>query len=345
MSVIQKISIFYFSGTGNSKRIALWLSEFAVEKRILCNRIDLSCINIGFLQNVDPQSLIVFISPIHGFNYPKITLDFIRTFPYGENHVVLMNTRAAVKIGNRIIPGVTGIAFILSSLLLKRKGYRIVGQIPFDMPSNWISVHPAIRVRTANFIFEKSYYRVKKHFEKLSSGKRDYASRKDIVQDIIISPISLVYYLLGRFFLAKSYYASWKCLNCNLCMKSCPVKAIKKVYGRPYWTFKCENCMKCMNRCPVNAIEAPHALWIIAVYITSVISSYFCYQLLPDSIQFWATKFILFNILLLVFIWVLYLIQQIGLANRIITKIISFTSLTYYRFWGRYTSNRHFHNP
>lgn len=340
MSTIQNISIFYFSGTGNSKKIALWFSELAVDKGISCDIIDIESVNSDSLQNIKPDSLIVIVSPIHGFNYPKITLDFIRRFPKGKNRVVLMNTRAGMKVGKIVTPGLTGVAFMVSSFILKKKGYKIIGQIPFDMPSNWISIHPAIREKSANFIFEKNYIRVKKHFERLYSGKSDFASRKDTIQDIIISPVSLAYYLIGRFFLAKSYYASYKCTNCNLCIKQCPVKAIKKVNKRPYWTFKCESCMKCMNNCPTDAIETPHGLWVISIYITSIANTYVFYELLPDFIQHWAMKFVLFNLLLIAYMWVLYRIQQLELKNRIIAKIISLTSLTHYKFWGRYKSNK-----
>lgn len=340
MNTTQDILIFYFSGTGNSKRIALWFSKFAIDKGIVCDIIDISSVDSSSLKRINPNSLIVIISPIHGFNFPKITLDFIQAFPKGDNRMVLMNTRGSVKIGEWITPGLTGIAFMLSSLILKRKGYRIVGQIPFNMPSNWISIHPAIREKTANFIFDKNYLRVKKHFERLNSGKKDFASRKDIIQDIFISPVSFAYYLAGRFFLAKSYYASYKCTNCNLCMKQCPVKAIKKVNDRPYWTFKCESCMKCMNNCPVDAIETPHGLWVIAIYITSIVSTCIFYGLLPDSIQYWIVKFVLFNIILIAYMWILYRIQQLELKNRIISKIISLTSLAHYKFWGRYRSNK-----
>ncbi len=336
MDAIRDLTIFYFSGTGNSKKIAVWFSEFAVKKGISCEMVNISNVNRGSLSKIHPDSLIAIISPIHGFNFPKITLDFIRTFPEGNNRVVLMNTRGSVKIGRMITPGLTGIAFMLSSLMLRRKGYRIVGQIPFDMPSNWISLHPAIREKRAKFIFDKNYSRAEKHFERLYSGKKDFASRKEVIQDILISPVSLAYYLIGRFFLAKSYYASYKCINCNLCIKQCPVKAIKKVDGRPFWTFQCENCMMCMNNCPVDAIETPHGLWFIAVYLTSIVTTYLFYGLLPDFIQYWIVKFLLFNLILIFYAWVLYRIQQLELKNRFIAKIISLTSLTHYRFWGRY---------
>ncbi len=172
MSTYSRVLIFYFSGTGNSKQVAKWISEFAVARSIDCILFDISKTDISQLEPLDSNVLIIIISPVHGFNFPKITLDFIAHFPKGKNKLVLMNTRAGMKIGSFITPGLTGVAFILSSLLLKRKGYKIVGQIPFDMPSNWISIHPALNERTVKFIHQKNYDRVKKHSDKVFVAKR-----------------------------------------------------------------------------------------------------------------------------------------------------------------------------
>ncbi len=46
----------------------------------------------------DPESLVVFVSPIHGFNYPPVMVNFLLRFPKGKNPVVLMNTRAGMLI-------------------------------------------------------------------------------------------------------------------------------------------------------------------------------------------------------------------------------------------------------
>ena len=42
MNTIQKVILFYFSGTGNAKRIALWFSEFAIKNRINCEIVDIA---------------------------------------------------------------------------------------------------------------------------------------------------------------------------------------------------------------------------------------------------------------------------------------------------------------
>jgi len=337
MGKFEKVIIFYFSGTGNARMIASWFSKFAIENEVYCRIFDITSEGYIYLKEIDSDALIVFISPVHGFNYPKITLDFIRSFPKGNNSVVLMNTRAGMKVGKMVIPGLTGIAFFLSSFILKRKGYKTIGQIPFDMPSNWLSIHPALRKKAIEFIYEKNYHRVKKHFKILYSEETDFASNKDIIQDLLISPIALIYYLAGRYFLAKSYYASNKCNNCHLCIKQCPVQAIRLINARPFWSFKCESCMKCMNNCPSRAIEVAHGLWLVLIVLASTTGSFLFRDWLPNT---WIVRFLFFNLIFFILLLVLYRVQHWILNNKLIAQIISLTSLTHYKCWGRYKANQ-----
>jgi Pyruvate/2-oxoacid:ferredoxin oxidoreductase delta subunit/flavodoxin len=338
MNTYCELLIFYFSGTGNSKQVARWFSELAAKRNITSHIYDISKIEKDTLEPVNSNALITIISPVHGFNFPKITLDFIIHFPAGKNKVVLMNTRAGMKIGSFVTPGLTGIAFILSSLLLKRKGYKIVGQIPFDMPSNWISIHPALRENAVKFIHKKNYSRVKKHSEKIFSGSNNFLAFRDLIQDILIAPVSLAYFLVGRFAFAKTFYASYKCDNCDICIKQCPVKAIEKINNHPYWTFNCESCMKCMNSCPKRAIETAHGLFIITIFFISTLSSIILTPLLPENVLNDLIRFIIVNSVFIAFLWILYKAQHLLIGRKSIGKLISLTSLTYYKFWGRYKS-------
>lgn len=340
MGRFEKVIIFYFSGTGNAKMIASWFSKFALESNVDCCIIDIAEKNRIELNEVDKKTLLVFISPIHGFNYPKITLDYIRNFPKGNHQVVLMNTRAGIKIGHFILPGLTGVAFFVSSFFLKGKGYHIIGQFSFDMPSNWISLHPAFRRKSIEFIYKKNYLRVRKSFENTYSGNVKFTFDKGIIQAILLSPIALAYYIIGRYFLAKSYYASYQCINCNLCVKQCPVQAIQAINTRPYWTLKCESCMRCMNSCPKKAIETTHGLWLIAILLTLVFYTFICQNILVHIMQYMIMRFFLFNLILLVITLILYRLQHWTLKSNIAAKLISLTSLTKYKFWGRYKADK-----
>lgn len=339
MEEIKKIVFFYFSGTGNSGRISEWISEIAAKKGIDCKRYSIINLDIATIEEIDCRAVIFFISPIHGFNYPKIMLDFIRRFPKGNNRVVLMNTRAGMRVGNILVPGLTGIAFMISSLFLKFKGYKIVGQIPFDMPSNWISIHPALRSNSIKLLKNKSYERVKAHIEIVISGKSDFFSNRDIIQDLLISPIALLYYFAGRFALAKSYYASNDCDNCGVCIKQCPVGAIKYKNGRPYWTIKCESCMKCMNNCPKRAIETAHGLFLLVSLISSAATTHILNQLIAHHFDNYFLRQAISMALFFILLWVFYKLEHTLLRFNYFAKSVAATSLTHYKFWGRYKSS------
>ncbi|NVN95069.1 MAG: hypothetical protein HXX18_07300 [Bacteroidetes bacterium] len=333
----SKIIIYYFSGSGNSRNVAFWLSKCAEENKVESQIINIAQIDRHSIDAPEPGSLIVFVSPVHGFNYPPIMLHFIMRFPKGKNKVVLMNTRAGMLIGKFITPGITGIAFYLSALILIIKGFSIKAILPVDMPSNWISLHPGLNERTVKYLHQKNKERVRVFARKILSGKSYYKALLE-VYDIFCAPIALGYYFIGRFFFAKSFYASHDCNNCDICIKACPVKAIIKVDKRQFWTFNCESCMKCISNCPKRAIETGHGYIIgysltFSLVLLAAFYKYFdlSYFRIENSIVKMLIESVLF--ILLLAIW--YRIVHWSMRFKIVERIIVFTSFTKYKWWGR----------
>jgi Pyruvate/2-oxoacid:ferredoxin oxidoreductase delta subunit len=346
MGPFKKLIIYYFSGTGNSKNVALWIADEASKKQIITQIINITCLDRLSTEAPSGDTLIIFISPIHGFNYPPVMLHFITRFPKGKNSVLLMNTRAGMLIGKFVTPGLTGIAFYFSALLLRLKGYSIVGMYPVDMPSNWISIHPGLNERTIKYLHQRNEERVRACASRIFSGKTFFKKvLTELIQDIIVSPVAILYYFIGRFVLAKTYYASRDCDDCDICIKNCPVKAIIKVDNRPFWTFKCESCMRCMGNCPRKAIETGHGSFAEFMIIFSLIIMNYFYKLMPV---------IFFDNILLrnIFESALYLLVIAGwyrlvhylMRYRIIERIMVYTSLTKYKFWGRRYKALKIHN-
>jgi len=333
----NKVIIYYFSGTGNSRNVAEWLSKVATEKNIESQIINIAQIYTQKIQSPEPDSLVVFVSPIHGFNYPPIMLNFILRFPKGKNKIVLMNTRAGMLIGKFVTPGITGIAFYLSASILFFKGFSIKAIKPFDMPSNWISFHPGLNEKTVKYLHIKNLERVEVFAQKVLQGKSDFRALLEFY-DLLLTPIALGYYLLGRFFLAKTFYASLDCDNCDLCIKSCPVKAIIKVDKRPFWTFKCESCMKCIGYCPQKAIETGHGfvfafLFLFYSVLLALIFKFFDIVFLPIENSLLSTSLEWLLLLGLLFLW--YKLIHWLLRFRFFERIVVYTSLTKYKWWGR----------
>ena len=142
MSIYKKLVVYYFSGTGNSENVAYWMANVARENGVEVSLISIAKTDRRGIKPSEPETLVAFVSPIHGFNYPPVMLNFLIHFPKGKNNVLLLNTRAGMLIGKWNVPGLTGIAFYFAAFILKLKGYFIKSMFPVDLPSNWISVHP-----------------------------------------------------------------------------------------------------------------------------------------------------------------------------------------------------------
>ena len=66
----KKVVIYYFSGTGNARNVALWLKQVAKENAIESQVKNVAQMDLFSMEPPDPDALIVFVSPVHGFNYP-----------------------------------------------------------------------------------------------------------------------------------------------------------------------------------------------------------------------------------------------------------------------------------
>ncbi len=343
---ISDLSIYYFSGTGNAKSVALWIKKTADN-----NNINTTIINIADLENrkniAVPENTVVGIcSPTHGFNFPPIVLNFITRFPRSNNNkVFLINTRAGLKMGKYFVPGISGIALLLSAFILLIKGYRVIGMRSIDLPSNWISIHPGIKRPVVESIFERRKSDTINFANKIIAGKRVYRAFIDILQDIIIAPVAIGYYLIGRFVFAKSFIASHDCSHCNICVEKCPVKAIKIVDNRCYWSYKCESCMQCMNNCPERAIETAHGFVIGVSFIIYNVILIWIYKItdfhditgsFTPGIAFEMIESITNTVIYISLLFLFYRIMHYLLRFRLFERLIVYSSLTKYRFWRRY---------
>ncbi len=346
MRSFNSLKIYYFSGTGNAKKVSEWFSETAREKGLTAELADISKIDRKHILQPPEDALIGFCSPTHGFNFPPVMMYFIFRFPKARrNKVFLMNTRAGMRVLKISLPGLSGIALLLAALVLIFKGYKIVGMRSIDLPSNWISLHPGLKKKGIEALFN-IFKKVTVRFANgILEGKRNYRALWALPVDLIISPVSVLYFFIGRFVFAKSFYASKACNNCGICIKQCPVKAIRLVNNRPFWSYKCESCMHCMNVCPERAIQTAHGFIIGLLIVLSALMQKYVYTWLLNKNILWfsqeaklggISRLVLESVIMFIALIISYWLIHYARKIKIVDLLITYTSLTFYKFWARY---------
>lgn len=324
------------SGTGNTFRVASWIRNQLAQKNIATHIHSIKSKSAAHIQTSRKNELIGFLMPTHGFTAPWLMIKFALFLPFGRwNHAFVVATRAGTKFGRLFLPGIAGSTCFLISLILFLKGYLVRGVASFDMPSNWMSLHPGFKKVNAGAIIERTKPLVSDFIQRISTGKLNWLTINNLYELIwtaLLSFISILYLIIGRFTLAKIWFTNNGCNGCKLCERHCPVNAIKMVGRRnpkPYWKYNCESCMRCMAYCPTKAIEASQPLLIAFVMISFFPFSNYVLSaarsLLPDmSINLpWAAQFALdlFFIYLSFFLsyYIFYFLTRIPWINTLMT--------------------------
>lgn len=343
------LRVFYFSGTGNARNVAHWLAvAWQVHGRPVA-LVDLAKVNPHDIC-LEAGDELGIVSPTHGFNFPPTTLRFLLRLPRARNanRAFVVNTRGGIRLFGKCLPGLSGVTQLLAVLVLGLKGYRVVGMRPIDLPSNWISLHPGLREENVRAIYDRCAAITRRFADRLLEGRRDLRALWDLPQDLLIAPVSLGYYFIGRFFLAKSFIASNACDGCGTCVRQCPIGALRLVDDRPFWTWRCESCMRCMNQCPRRAVETAHGFVVAVPVVLSIVMTWIVAHavrpLLPASATAGGavelTRFAFDNLLAVAVLFAAYRLLHRALRWRFVNRLVVATSLTHFGFWRRYRAPR-----
>ena len=330
----------YLSGTGNSRRAALWAGETAGKKGLKSSVFSFDSPSLPDDLVSSPGNMLGLFFPAHGFTAPWGIIHFVQTrLPKSRGaEAFVVVTRGGTKFGPLFAPGMEGTAGYLLAFLLWLKGYKIRGVMGLDMPVNWISFHWGLHPeKTAKPIIAHSETRARRFYERVLSGERAYWSAIPFILGILILPISAAYLVLGRFFLAKLFFASYKCDGCAVCANNCPFSAIKMrgvKNPRPYWTFECESCMRCMAFCPKRCVEAGHSFAAIMFYVGSIpLWAYLLdavvarYEWFAPSANLW-TEALLYIVYSIAVMFVSYAVLDVIVRVPLINRIFTYTTLT-----------------
>jgi len=232
-------TIFYFTGTGNSLKVARDLAKELGDAaivsipKVINKEIDLSAERIGI------------VYPVYMFGMPLIVSRFIKQLKADKNKYIFAVATYGGKAANTLGQ---------NARELKAEGLELSAGFLVRMPGNYTPLYGALPMDKQEKIFSISGQKIK-DIATFIKNKRSGRIEKDAL--LVRWLFSVIYKFASPKipFLDKDFWVDEKCNSCGTCVKACPVNNIKLVEGKPVWLRHCEQCFACLHWCPTEAIQ------------------------------------------------------------------------------------------
>lgn len=247
----MKILICYFSGTGNTRKIAQCFAEslrshgddaetFAIDELFLKKRLPQD-----FVQKVKDCDLLGIGYPVYAFNAPPIVLNFARKLPH------FLKTKRAFVFNSSGEPlELNNISSIKLRSLLRCRRIDVTNEYHYCMPYNIIFRHSD---EMAHKMWQTAQQLIPLDAEEILRGQKHLLKR--VKCGAVIAWVMRCEQWGGRLN-GRMYSVSNKCVKCGKCVNVCPthnIRITKK--GKFRFGGKCLMCMRCAHFCPQNAIR------------------------------------------------------------------------------------------
>ncbi|MCH5151748.1 MAG: EFR1 family ferrodoxin [Clostridiales bacterium] len=246
----MKVLICYFSGTGNTEKVAdKFVSCFTelnneVETVAVESVLDGKTLTDSFQTLLKNADLVGFGYPIHAFNAPAIVLEFAKRLPKlrEKKRAFVFNTSGEpLELNN--------ISSIKLCRLLKRRNIEVVSEYHYCMPYNIMFRHSddmALKMwTTAEQLIPLDVDELQKN--------RPHVLKKVACGDFVAWVMRCEHW--GGRLNGRQYKVSDECAHCEKCVRICPTHNIKIVDGKFKFGKNCLMCMRCAMLCPKNAIK------------------------------------------------------------------------------------------
>jgi Pyruvate/2-oxoacid:ferredoxin oxidoreductase delta subunit len=228
--------IYYFTGSGNSLKIAKDLSLKLGNTRVV--RITKKLIDSG---KITVSGTTGFVFPVYVSGLPIIIEAFVNRLNILNNPYIF----AIANFGESV-----GISLMQLDDLLKKKGKGLSAGFEILMPDNTQIMFPPGTKEEQDTCLKAQEEMIPDAASIISirliyTDLIDAARKSGIKRPHVFKPAEM----------AKAFYTDNKCNSCGICLKVCPVINITIPDGKPVWGDHCEICLACMQWCPEEAIQ------------------------------------------------------------------------------------------
>lgn len=240
----MKIAIFYFSGTGNTEKVARKYGEYFGGAGNECTLFPLP---LKAPADLSAYDLVGFGYPIHSFNAPQIMLEFAKSLP--KKKKTEPKQRAFIFKSSGEPVKMSRVSSLKLIKILKKRGISVQNEYQYVMPYNMIFRHTDHMAFT---MWETAKKLIPIDCEDILSGV-PRKEKKMFMGGFLAWFLRCEHW--GAHVIGIGYRATKDCIGCGLCAKNCPAGNIKMKNGKPKFGGKCYICARCSFNCPKDCIK------------------------------------------------------------------------------------------
>lgn len=255
--------IYYYSGTGNSYQVA---------KRLSMRIVDCELIKITYdvKNKIYEDDIIGLVFPVYYFGLPKVVENFLINFDFKVDRYLFV-------IVTRGIPFAGGVRKQLINLLSNKISYfqyiTMGDNFNIDFWNSSSNQTKELRNSKCDAIIKKTAVSINNRIVKRKFTLIDFLwfITKHLPRYGYKTYLNKVYNSDDFFDVNANI-----CINCNKCVKSCPVGNVSFDKKTMWMHRNCQLCLACYHCCPVNAIQYNNG------YLTTIgKKQYWNYTLIP----------------------------------------------------------------
>lgn len=243
----MKTTLYYFTGTGNSLKIARDLASLLDDAEVLSiPRLLTEMQAAGEKGKIRPKAEQVgFAFPVYAWGVPRIVINFLRHLDLSQTQYVF----ALVTCGGG--PGGTLTKFAHH---LKKQGIILKAGFSIKMPDNyilWMSGPDSEKQKQICTVAKKRLTEIAEIIKQNSSRPLEKnGPLYNLMGNVVHKLFATHAHEQDKFFRALD-----RCNACGICQRICPTANISLVNGKPVWQRNCEQCLACLQWCPTEAIQ------------------------------------------------------------------------------------------
>jgi len=236
-------TIFYFTGTGNSLKVAKDIATGVGNSNIVS-----MATGIDNISGLTPQGAVGFVFPVYYFGLPQLVREFISSVDLTHASYVYIACTYGKTGGN-------GGCVSQASKLLKGRGKTLNAAFYVKSVDNFILWTWDIPPSEKHLALHESARRKSEYIARIISIRKDHHD-KSITE--YVGPVLFGY---NRFIKTvntndRAFNYSDSCTSCGLCKEVCPTNNIRLNDRYPIWKSEtCQRCLACLHLCPSACIQ------------------------------------------------------------------------------------------